>query len=174
MNRYQNSIQRGLLAVLVAALGASFAVPAFAMDTDASPGDEIDARLEECYNNAQEWYDIQDSNLALAADILDRAADIVEQLKEHDFDTSQIEALLAEANGLLPHAQADHDTAASILNTHAGFEGGQVVDRWAAWETCRTAANSLDGARRTLLEIRSIGLEIRQILISWRTDISSE
>lgn len=174
MNKIAYWIRRGLLGFLVVGLSLSFTSAAWALEGEYSPGDVLDARLEQCFATAQEWYDIQDGNLDLAADILDQVADIVEQLQEHGYDTSQIEALLAEANALLPAARADHDQAAGILSAHAGFEGGQVVDRQAAWETCRTAAQALDGARRTLLQIRSIGLEIRQIILSWRTAGGSE
>jgi hypothetical protein len=174
MKKYTSWMQHGILTFLVAALALSFTSPALALESEASAGDEIDERLEQCFATAQDWYEIQDGNIDLAADILNQVADVVEQLKEHGFDTSEIEALLSQANGLLPDAQADHNQAASILNAHAGFEGGQVVDRQAAWDTCRSVAQALDGARRTLLEMRAIGLEIRQIVLDWRLQAGSE
>jgi hypothetical protein len=163
-----------MLVLLVLGASLSFSVPVSALDSRANPGDEIDERLEQCYAAAQDWYDIQDGNLELAEDILDQVAEIVEQLQEHGYDTREMEALLAEANALLPQARADHDQAAGILNTHAGFEGGQVIDRAAAWDTCRTLAQALDGARRTLLEIRGLGLEMRQIVLDWRANAGGQ
>jgi hypothetical protein len=174
MNKMEKWIHIGLLSLLVLGVSLGSAAPASALEGLANPGDEIDERLEQCYSAAQDWYDIQDGNLDLADDILDQVADIVEQLQEHGFDTSQLEALLAQANALLPTARTDHDQAAVILAEHAGFDGGQVVDRQAAWDTCRTAAQALDGARRTLLEIRSLGLEMRQIVLDWRANAGGD
>lgn len=163
-----------VLSLTVIGLSLSTASSTWALDGQAVPTQDIDERLEQCYSTAQDWYDIQDGNLGLAADVLDQVAEIIEQLQEHGFNTSQLEALLNQANALLPVAQADHNQAADVINAHAGFEGGQVVDRQAAWETCRSAAQALDGARRTLLDLRSLGLEMRQIVLDWRANGGSE
>jgi hypothetical protein len=76
-------------------------------------------------------------------------------LKQKGIDTSSLEAALAAFQGQVAKAKLQHDAAASILGTHAGFDAnGKVTDRDAARNTVKTAGEDLRSAHKILVDAR--------------------
>src|SRR5574341_1353521 len=146
----------GLAALALAAAGVLTA-PAGTADADAPtptprPGQQArDDRLKHWYQREQNWLNVQTQSLAKANEAAGKVQDWINNLQSEGKDTSPLEAALATFQSQIAAAQAAHDTAASILGAHAGFDdGGNVTDPDQARQTLVTARQSLADAHNTL------------------------
>lgn len=128
--------------------------------------DFFTAKLEERYRNALTWLGAQQTHIDKLGSAADRLQTAIARGQANGWDTSSLEAVLADINTQLPQAQAYHDTAAGILNAHEGFNGsGKIMDPAAARQTLRSAAEALNGAKQinaTLVQ------ELRTAVEAWR------
>ena len=123
--------------------------------------DRIDERLEGLLEKLNEWYAVQDDNLGKANNAISRIEELLDKAEQHGIDTSAIEALMPDLYAAVGRAEAAHATAGAILDEHAGFNGGgKVKDRQEAIQTLRSAHESLESARSSLLEARDIVQQI--------------
>lgn len=82
---------------------------------------------------------------------VEKAQTLIATLKAQGKDTDSLETALATFQQQVATAQASHNTAAAILNTHAGFDSaGQVSDPEQARQTLTSAQQALRDAHKTL------------------------
>lgn len=158
----------GLLSSLAAlSLMLSAAVPAFAAEGTPTPnGERRTQRLERLYQRALHWLDGQADNLSLAGEVAARIQEFIDKARGEGKDTSALEAALASFNAKVAEAQGKHDEAATILNTHTGFDAdGKVTDPQQAQETLVAAGRALRGAHRLLVDAR---IELRRAIHDFR------
>lgn len=99
----------------------------------------------------QNWLSVQQTHLDATDQIVSKVQEYIDNQKSQGKDTSALEAALATFQSQVATAQASHDTAADILNTHAGFDDdGQVTDPDQARQTLTSARQSLNDAHLTL------------------------
>ncbi len=128
--------------------------------------DFFTSKLEERYQNALGWLSTQAANIGKLSNAADRLQTLIERGQGQGYDTSSLEAVLADINAQLPQAQAYHDTAAGILDVHEGFNGsGKVMDPAAARQTLQSAAEALNAAKQINA---SLAQELRSAIEAWR------
>jgi ElaB/YqjD/DUF883 family membrane-anchored ribosome-binding protein len=99
--------------------------------------------------------DAQQDNLDNARAAADLAEEYIADEQAAGYDTSALEAALADARAKLDEAQGFHDTAAQILEEKAGFDDeGNVVDPQQARDTLKNARQAMQDANQSLLEAR--------------------
>ncbi len=152
-------------------LAITTASPAFAQDTTppvntTQRAENRDTRLANTYQRLLNWEDRQALNLERAAEVATKAQAYIDEQKAAGRDTRGLEAALAGFNTARAEAQADHDAAAAVLATHAGFDDtGAVTDVNAARQTLIDANQNLASARLTMTAAR---LEMRAALADFR------
>lgn len=78
---------------------------------------------------------------------------LIDEAKAKGQDTSALEAALANLKTAIGAAQSAHDQAASLLASHAGFDGsGKVTDLEQARETLHAIAETLHDGREAMRE----------------------
>ena len=168
-------IASGLTALALAA-GFLFAPSATAFAEDGTPpapqgkgekaGGKIDELLRKALEREQERLGLQQERLNKAPDVVAKIQGFIDTQKAKGVDTSAAEAALATFQAQIAQAQAAHDTAASILNAHAGFDDkGKVTDREQAKVTVQSARQALRSAGETL---RQAGQDLRAAVRAWR------
>jgi hypothetical protein len=112
-------------------------------------------QLKNAYEREQKALATQTDNLAKAADGEAKVQALIDAQKAKGVDTTAIEAALATAKSQVATAQSSHDTAATILGTHAGFDAsGNVTDVTLARQTLTSARQSLGDAHTVLQQAR--------------------
>jgi hypothetical protein len=77
-----------------------------------------------------------------------------------------LESALVEYRAALSEARAEHESAAAILASHAGFDdGGKVTDAQSARQTLESARKALNDANITLTQATS---NLRAAINDWR------
>lgn len=141
--------------------------PAFAQtETPAHDPAKQTARLEKAYAKAQEWLGKQAERLGKADEVEAKVQELIAKAQSEGKDTLALEAALADFEAGVAAAQAEHDAAAGILSTHAGFDdGGKVTDIEQARETVVNAGKALRDARQLIHEA---GRELREAVRDFR------
>lgn len=148
-----------LAAVMVAGLALS---PALA----AGPTAAGHPTLETLYQREQNWLSVQTLTLTNANSIALNTQNWISALQGQGKDTTTLEAALAAFISAVATAQINHDTAAGILSTHAGFDAnGTVTDRAQAAATARQAHQALQTAHLTLV---GAAVDLRLAVRAWR------
>jgi hypothetical protein len=153
------SITLGLSLIAAALLFALPATPVAAQTptpqpkTPAAAGARADKRLEKLFQAAQKLLDHQAKNLEQANKFGANVADRIAKMKAAGKDTTTIEAALTQFQTNVTQAQQKHDSAATVIAAHAGFDAnGQVTDRAAARATLKDAGGPLREARRMIAQ----------------------
>jgi hypothetical protein len=108
----------------------------------------------------------QQLHLTRAGQVAVKAQDLISKAQAKGINVDDLVKALAEFNTKLASAQKSHDQAASILNTHAGFDSsGKVTDRAAAHQTLVDARDAL---RQAHLTLESGVLTLRTAIQEWR------
>jgi hypothetical protein len=154
-----SSIVVSALAVIMLALGSIWlapATPALAAAGTPQPKATADGtQLKNAYEREQKALTTQADNLAKAGESATKVQALIDAQKAKGVDTTAIEAALATAKSQVATAQSSHDTAATILGTHAGFDAsGNVTDVALARQTLTTARQALGDAHTVLQEAR--------------------
>jgi small-conductance mechanosensitive channel len=131
----------------------------------ASPARQAE-RIEQAYQRALKALDAQAKRLAGAGDRVQKLAEHIAGLKSQGKDTTALEEALAEFKTVLKDAHTTHDTAASMLKTHPGFDAnGKVTDLQQARETVRASDQLLSEVHRDLRpSIRDLLRAVREYL----------
>jgi hypothetical protein len=112
-----------------------------------------DGSLQKVYQNEQNWFGIQTTNLGKANDAVAKIQDLITQAQSKGLDTSALSAALATYQAQLATAQSSHDTANTIISAHNGFDGsGVVTDQNAAAQTVKDADQALKDVHDTLVQ----------------------
>ena len=86
----------------------------------------------------------------------------ITKLKDEGKDVTALEVALADYKSNISDARSQHEKAAQILNTHAGFDAnGKVTDAAKAAETIKDAGKIMRGIH---VELRSIVRDLLQAM----------
>ena len=114
----------------------------------------------------QKWLSVQQVHLDNASKVAGQVQTYINNQDARGQDTSALVAALATFNQQQATAQASHTTAASILNTHAGFDNsGNVTDPTLAHQTLVDAHQALLDAHNVL---KQAGEDLRKALQEYR------
>jgi len=140
----------GLAAILLSIL----AVLLFAGSALAAPLDRIDGTALESFLMRERIANSEQSTRLNAADsVIDATRDWINQLKTEGKDTAALESALATYQEQVNAAKVDHDSAASILASPAGFDAsGAMTDARTALQTVVSAGRALRQAHLTLTQ----------------------
>jgi hypothetical protein len=109
------------------------------------------ANLAFDYQKETQALQTQDSNLTKVDKFLGKADTFLTNLKDKGRDVEILQTVLNQFKQDVTTATGFHDTAAQILNVHAGFDSsGNVVDQTQALTTVLCARDKLMEARLTL------------------------
>jgi hypothetical protein len=164
-----------LLAVLmlVGLLGFAPASPVYAQtgpDPTTTPRQKLVERREDflakSFQREKDALAKQQENLDKTAQAVTKAQDLINKAKGEGKDVAALESALALFNTQIANAKSLHETAASVLNTHAGFDAsGTVTDAQAARQTVMDARQSIRDAHRVLAQsVR----DLHQAVRAWR------
>jgi hypothetical protein len=129
-------------------------------------GDLIKARLEAQYSRLQGQLTTQADNIAKLSDLTTRAQARIDALTAKGVDVSSLEAALTTFEGKIPAIQSEHDNAASILASHAGFgDDGKVINITTARSTLVNAREALKSTRDLM---RSAASDLRHAIRDFR------
>ena len=139
-----------------------------ATSTPPAQNQAVDQRLEKAFQAEQAWLAKQTDNLAKANGAVAKAQAWIDKQKAQGLDTSAVEAALSTYQTQIATAELSHDTAAGIVNSHAGFDGsGKVTDADQARQTVVNARQSLNDARRILTQaVRDLRTAINQFRLT--------
>jgi hypothetical protein len=134
---------------------------------DGTPGPFADgSRLEFGCRQANRVLEGQQDRLDLANHTAEQAQTWIDELKAKGKDTSALEAALSAFESAIASAQARHDEAQGIMDTHAGFDGDcKLTDREQARNTLRSVHDALREAHRLLSDAAR---EFRRAVRDWR------
>jgi len=122
--------------------------------------------LAKDYQREQKWLAVQTDHLARTTNSVTRVQDLITKAQGDGKDTTSLENALATYQSQVARAQGSHDTAATILSTHTGFDAaGAVTDQNAALITVRDAGQSLRDAQGVLFQA---SLDLRLAILEWR------
>ncbi len=125
-------------------------------------------KMEERHQNELSWLSKQEANIGKLSNAASRLQTLIERGQAKGYDTFSLEAVVADINAQLPQSQAYHDTAAGILDAHAGFNGsGKVMDAATARQTLQAAAEALNAAKQINT---SLAQEIKAAVEAWRSE----
>ncbi len=124
------------------------------------------ARLEKAYQAELKQSDVQAKRLSAADARVQKFTDRIAALKALGKDTTALDAALSNFKTMLATAHTDHESAANILKTHAGFDAsGKVTNAQLAQDTVQQARQLLRDVPQTLRpSIRDIVQAIRQFI----------
>lgn len=166
LSKYRNWII-GFVALFAVAFFLGTTTPALAQDNPARPTRPAPsgANLEIFYARELLIADRQAEALRRAGEATTHVETLIARLESEGFDTTDLETALAAYVSGVAEAQAAHDEAVAILDTHAGFDDeGHVTDFDQALVTVRTAGQYL---REAHLKLRAANLDLRQALRAW-------
>jgi len=158
----------GLTIVIVALVALVGAGVASAQEPGGDgPGGQFSAdALENFYQRATLHVELLQLRLDLANKVVGRVQELIDKAKEEGKDTSDLEGALAAFKTAIGQAQAGHDTAASVMSAHAGFDAsGKVADTEQARQTLKAARDALREGGHTLREGTR---EFRRAFREWR------
>ncbi len=132
----------------------------------ATPPAQASPLLEKALQREKQWLTTQEGQIQKASDASKKVLDLIDQAKAKGQDTSALESALAVFQSQLASAQAAHQTASDLLDSHAGFDAnGKVTDRVAARQTVLEARQSLADAHQFLVQAVR---DLRAAARTWR------
>jgi len=141
-----------ILSVLIVAglLAGSFSfVPASSVMAQ----DNVDAALTTAYNYELTWLSKQQTAIDKATQASAKVQELIDKAAARGLDVTALQSALDAFNSSMSGVNAEHQTAASVLSEHKGFDaGGNVTDRPAARETVMTARRALGNAHMTMTQ----------------------
>ncbi len=173
MNKLVFLIKKVLAVILIIGIGlAIFPVSdASAAGPDISSADSTrefnpDGRLEKVWTRLQQAYQVQEERLGKADDFIARVQTLITKAQEKGYDTLAIQSALDEFAAAIPAAESAHETGATIIAAHTGFdESGKVTDRQSALETVKALGQVLKQAHAAM---GGTGQALREALRAFR------
>ena len=143
------------------------AAPSRSVQMDQQYEDKANRRLQHLFKQQKLMLAIQEDRLEMAREAIVDAQERFDELKAEGEDTTAIEEALAKFSAQVEAAQSSWNTASSILNEGAGFDGtGQVIDPEQARETVRSAGRAIQDIgrilRRAAADFRHAARQFRQ------------
>jgi hypothetical protein len=171
MSKFMKFLSIGVFVVVLGGV-LTFAFPSQAVFAQAgNPPQTADVKapaLEKAFAREQTWLQKQADHLTKADGLANKVAARIAALKQKGIDTSSLEAALAAFQGQVAKAKLQHDAAALILGTHAGFDANsKVTDRDAARNTVKAAGEDLRSAHKILADARK---DLVKALRDFRSD----
>ena len=164
MNKLFKIVSVLIMASLLAA-GLAF-LPQSAVAAQTEKPANINQALEKAYAKLNEWLAQQEANLGKADTAAGKVQELITKASANGRDVSDLEAALSSFNSRIAAAKVDHQSAAAVLGSHAGFDGsGKVTDRAAARQTLQDGRNSLDSAKDKLVAASE---QLKDALRKWR------
>ncbi|HTX91345.1 MAG TPA: hypothetical protein VMC09_09015 [Anaerolineales bacterium] len=125
-----------------------------------------DQDLQKAYQNEQNWFSTQTTNLGKANDAVAKIQDLITQAQGKGLDTSALQSALTTYQSQLATAGASHTTASGILSSHNGFDdSGNVTDQAAAKQTVTDANQALKAAHDVLVQAIS---DLQAAVKAWK------
>ena len=113
--------------------------------TNAQPDN---SRLENLWARQQATYQRQSDRLSNASTYISKVQALITKANGKGWDTSAVQAALKTLSTVIPAVQAAHAPGATIIASHAGFDGaGKVTDRTTAIATTKSLAQVLKDTR---------------------------
>jgi hypothetical protein len=126
-------------------------IPSIPAPQTAHTGKRLQNQLERVFSRQGAQLGKLASRLQNTAKITDRAQKRIDALKAKGMDTSALESALVEFKNSVTAAQNEHDQAAAIHSSAAGFDAnGKVTDISQAIQTAHTTQDHLVACRRGL------------------------
>lgn len=164
MNQRFTSIKKWVAAPLLAMLAALLIT---SLVFAAAPAQTGAVALENYLKREQIALNDQGVRLQNANQVISATQSWINSLKTAGKDTSALESALSTYQSQVAAAQSDHDAAATILASPAGFDGsGKVTDLKAALQTVLDAGKHLRQAHLTLTQGT---IEFRNAVNAWRS-----
>ena len=131
------------------AMGASAAGLSDITPTPVTPPDN--SRIENIWVREQNIYQREGDRLAKAGQFINAAQILINKANQKGWETSPVQAALNAFASVIPTAQAAHDSGASIITNHAGFDAaGKVIDRTTAINTVKALVQVLKDTRSAM------------------------
>ena len=157
------------LTTLSMLVGLAFAVPAPVYAAASQAPAAGNPALERAYQAEQARLKSQAANLDKANAEVARIQTLISQVQAKSLNVTDLQTALATFQSQLASAQAEHNTAASILSTHAGFGvDGSVTNVPAARQTVLDARQALTDAAAILSQAAR---DLRQAIKTWQATI---
>ena len=145
------------------------AAPMSLPDTATAPNVRLPAErliLGREYAREQKWLAGQQNALDQEVKLGTKTQAWIDSLKAKGKDTTPLDQAMTAFNAQVANAQNVHNTAATILSTHAGFDANGLVTNFVqARATVRNARQSLWNARRIRLQART---DLIRVIVQWR------
>jgi hypothetical protein len=127
---------------------------------------QVNDSLERVYTRENTWLTSQSTHLLTLSHMAGQAKDLIGKAQAKGVDTGTLQTALDQFNSLIAKAQTQHDTAAGILSTHAGFDAnGKVTDATAAHQTMQAARQALYAAHQAILQAV---VDLRAAIVAFR------
>jgi hypothetical protein len=108
-------------------------------------------RLESIWAHEQLVYQRQGDQLGRVDAVVSWVQDLVDEANARGGDTSAIQAALDAFSSVIPAAQSVHESGATIITNHAGFDvNGKVTDRATAFQTAQSLNQVLKDTRSAM------------------------
>jgi hypothetical protein len=129
-------------------------------------GENLDQLLHNWYLREQVWLSAQQNHLDRANQLATKLQTYITKQQGQGKDTASLQAALTTFQQQVGTAQSAHDTAASTLSTHAGFDAnGQVTDTSQARQTIVSARQSMYDAH---LDLKQAVVDLHNAFRQWR------
>ena len=152
-----------ILLTCLAVLGLSL-IPSNAFAQTST--EDLDDLLSRAYAAERTWLEKQQTAIDKTDQGVEKVQAIIERAAAQGLDVTALETALAAFQEAMVTVRSEHQTAADILATHAGFdENGVVIDRPAARETVREARRALGSAHMIMTQAV---WDLRDAVRAWR------
>lgn len=123
-------------------------------------------RLERAWGRAQNLFHRQGRRLEMADESIARLQERLEQAAGKGWDTTAVQAALDAFAGVIPAAQAVHDSGTVLITTHPGFDSdGLLIDKTQAVATLKELVKVIKDTRTAL---EGTGQALRQAVKAMR------
>lgn len=152
-------MKKKFLSILSILLLASIAVVSLAWSpasnalAQSNPQETVNDLLSQAFAAEQTWLSKQQTAIDKADLAANKVQEIIDRAAAKGLDVTVLETALAAFQAAMATVKSDHQTAADILATHAGFDSnGVVTDRPTARQTVMDARRALGTAHMTMTQ----------------------
>jgi septation ring formation regulator EzrA len=126
---------------------------AFVPASSAMAQENIEQALTKAYDFEQTWLSKQQTAIDKATQASAKVQELIDKAAASGLDVTALQNALGSFDASMSSVNAEHQSAASALSAHNGFdESGNVTDRQAARETVTTARRALGNAHMTMTQ----------------------
>ncbi len=156
----------GLVLARIAVLPVDMALAQSATPPAKAGQQAHDERLAQWYQREQTWLNQQQQNLDRTNNIVTRVQQYIAAQQARGKDVTALQTALSAFQSQIATARSSHNTAATILSNHAGFDAnGKVTDPNLARQTLLDGRQALRDAH---LILRQAIVDLHRALREWR------